>query len=456
MICTGRSDYPNQVNNVLCFPYIFRGALDVGASSINEAMKEAAVKAIAGLAREEPDESTSRAYGDFNHVFGPNYLIPTPFDQRLLLRVAPAVAQAAMDSGVAQRPIEDFAAYQDRLSRFVFKSGLLMKPIVEQAKHTPQRIVYCDGEDERVLRAAQVMIEEGMGIPILVGRPAVIAQRCERYGLKIRPGTDFEYIDPQDDPRYRDYVDLLFSRMGRSGVSPETARGLVRTNTTIIGCLSILRDEADAMICGLDGPFASHLRDIRAVIGKSPKVRDLSTLSLIINQSGAYFLTDTHVTVDPSADEIAEMTLLATAHMRRCGIEPRVALLSHSNFGSRKTQSAKKMREALALIKKLAPDLEVDGEMHADAALSSALRARVMPESPLTETANLLVFPGLDAANITLNTVKVLTDGLHVGPIMLGADKPCHIITQSATSRGVVNMSALAAVDAISRRSDDE
>ena len=451
MICTGRSDFPNQVNNVLCFPYIFRGALDCGASAINEPMKMAAVRAIAELAREEPSDVAARAYPGETPTFGPDFLIPSPFDPRLILRIAPAVAKAACETGVAMRPIEDWTAYIDRLNRFVFKSGLVMKPIFSAAKTAAaKRVIYADGEDERVLRAAQVCIEEGIAKPILVGRPAVVDVRLRRYGLKIRPGADFELINPEDDPRYRDYVDLLIRLSGRRGVTQEAARTMVRTDSTVIAAIAVKRGDADAMICGLEGRFEKHLRNVSLIIGPRPDItdRDLSTLSMLISQRGVTFLTDTHVTVEPTAHEIAEMTVLAAEEIRRFGIEPKAALLSHSNFGSRDTASTKKMREAVEIIHRIRPDLECDGEMHADAALSETLRNRVFPHSKLKGEANLLVFPNLDAANITLNAVKQMMDALHVGPILLGTDKPAHILGPSVTSRGVVNMTALAVVEA--------
>ncbi|MEM5580889.1 MULTISPECIES: NADP-dependent malic enzyme [unclassified Roseibium] len=454
VMCTGRSDYPNQVNNVLCFPYIFRGALDVGATSINEEMKRAAVEAIAGLAREEPSDVAARAYGGKVETFGPNYLIPSPFDQRLILRIAPAVARAAMETGVATRPIADFDAYLDRLNRFVFRSGLIMKPIIQNASKDPQRIIYAEGEDERVLRAAQVLIEDKIAKPILVGRPDVLQQRCERFGLKIRPDVDFEFINPQDDPRYRDYADEYFECVGRQGMPPNAARTVVRTNTTVISALAVRRGDADAVICGLEGRFIRHLRDIKQVIGICESARDLSAMSLLINSQGAMFLSDTFVTEDPTAEEISEMAILAAEEIRRFGIEPKIALLSLSNFGSRDTASSRKMREALNLIWKRYPGLEADGEMHGDSALSVDLRERVMPGSKLTGEANLLLFPNLDAANIAHNLLKVATQALHVGPILLGAAKPAHILTPSVTSRGVVNMSALASVEAQTRSVD--
>ncbi|MCC2690013.1 MAG: NADP-dependent malic enzyme, partial [Rhizobiaceae bacterium] len=380
MVCTGRSDYPNQVNNVLCFPYIFRGALDCGARAINEEMKMAAVRAIAALAREEPSDIAARAYSGDTPVFGPDFLIPSPFDPRLILRIAPAVAKAASESGVAARPITDMAAYVDKLNRFVFRSGLVMKPVFEMAKGAAaKRIIYADGEDERVLRAAQVVLEEGIAAPILVGRPQVVDARLKRYGLRIRSGVDFELINPEDDPRYRDYVDLLIQLAGRRGVSQEAARLMVRTDPTVIAALALKRGDADAMICGLEGRFARHLRNVTLIIGPRPGIgdHDLSTLSMLITQRGIVFLTDTHVTVDPSAEEIAEMTVLAAEAVRRFGIEPKAALLSHSDFGSRDSPSALKMRRAAEILKRIAPNLESDGEMHADSALSESLRAKI-------------------------------------------------------------------------------
>lgn len=449
MICTGRSDFPNQVNNVLCFPYIFRGALDCGAETINEEMKMAAVRAIAALAREEPSDVAARAYSGETPVFGPDYLIPSPFDPRLILRIAPAVAKAAAESGVARRPITDFDVYLDQLNRFVFRSGFIMKPIFTAAKTAERkRVIFSEGEDERVLRAAQVLIEEGIAEPIIIGRPQVIETRLKRYGLRIRPLQDFEVINPEDDPRFREYVDLYLQLVGRRGVIPEAARTIVRTNTTVIGALALKRGEADALICGLEGRYEKHLRDVRQIIGKRPNVRDFSALSLLISQRGATFFTDTYVTFNPTAEEIAEATVLAAEEIKRFGITPRAALVSHSNFGSRESESATKMRNALQLVREAAPDLEVDGEMHGESAISEELRRRVMPHTTLHDEANLLVFPNLDAANITLGVVKSMTDGLHVGPILLGTAMPAHILAPSVTSRGVVNMAALAVVEA--------
>jgi len=449
MICTGRSDFPNQVNNVLCFPYIFRGALDVGATTINEEMKLAAVRAIAALAHEEASDVAARAYGGRTPVFGADYLIPSPFDPRLILRIAPAVAKAAMESGVAARPIGDFAAYMDELNRFVFRSGLIMKPVIAQARQQKKRVIYSDGEDERVLRATQAVIEDGICEPVLIGRPDVVQSRLERFGLRIRPGSDFELINPQQDDRYRSYVDVMLEKGGRRGITPESARIVVRSNATVIGAIAVERGDADALLCGLDGRFQRHLQYVEMIVGKAPGVTDLSGLSMLLNASGAIFMTDTYVTDDPTAEEIAEMTALAATAIARFGLKPKAALLSSSDFGSRDCEPARKMRKAAEILFRDHPELEVDGEMHGDTALSQAIRERVFPGSKLTGTANLLVFPNLDAANITLNVVKQMTEALHVGPILVGTAKPVHVLTPSVTSRGIFNMSALAAAEAI-------
>jgi len=449
MICTGRSDFPNQVNNVLCFPYIFRGALDCGARTINEEMKMAAVKAIAALAREEVSDVAARAYSGDTPTFGPDYLIPSPFDPRLILRIAPAVARAAAETGVASRPIHDFDAYLDQLSRFVWRSGFVMKPIFTAAKTADRkRVIFAEGEDERVLRAAQVLLEEKTAVPILIGRPSVIEARLKRFGIRIRPDVDFAVVNPEDDPRYREYVDDYFAVVGRKGINPETARTIVRTNNTVIGALSVKRGEADALICGVEGGYDRHLRDIDMIIGKRPGVCAFSGLSLVISQRGALFLADTFVNYNPSVQEVAEITVLAAEEVRRFGIEPKAALICHSNFGSRDSESAQKMRAALKLVRERAPGLEVDGEMQAGSALSEAVRKRAMPNSSLTGDANLLIFPNLDAANISLGVVRNMTDALHVGPVLLGAAMPVHILSPSVTSRGVVNMAALAVVEA--------
>jgi malate dehydrogenase (oxaloacetate-decarboxylating)(NADP+) len=448
LICTGRSDYPNQVNNVLCFPYIFRGALDVGATTINEAMKQAAVEAIAELAREAPSDVAARAYGGEARTFGTGSLIPNPFDPRLILRIAPAVARAAMSSGVATRPIADFDQYQEQLNRFVFRSGFIMKPLFAKAKAAPKRIVYAEGEDERILRAVQIVVEEKLASPILVGRPSVIAARLERFGLSVRPGRDFDLVNPEDDPRYRDYVQTYIEAAGRRGITPDAARTIVRTNATVIAALLVRRGEADAMICGVEGRYMAHLKNIRDVIGLSPGVRDFAALALVITAKGAFFLSDTQVTPEPSAEEIVEMAVLAAAHVRRFGLEPKIALLSHSDFGSYDTESARKMRLARDLLGANHPELEVEGEMKGDSALSPIYRERVFPHSKLKGEANVLIMPNLDAANIAYQLTKVLADALPVGPILIGPARPAHILTPSVTARGVVNMTAIAVVEA--------
>ncbi len=451
IICTGRSDYPNQVNNVLCFPYIFRGALDVGATTINEEMKIAAVKAIADLAQAEPSEVVAKALGGEAPKFGPDYLIPSPFDSRLILQIAPAVAQAAMDSGVASRPIEDFEAYCENMTRFVFRSGMIMKPMFQRARQAGKRLIYADGEDQRVLRAVQVVVDEGLARPIVVGRPTVVESRLDQLALRLRPGKDFELIDPQDDPRYGDYWRAYHGLMERKGVTTDMARTVVRTDTTVIAALAVQRGDADAMLCGLEGGYHRHLRRILDVIGTAEGVEDCSALSLLILASGTYFLADTYVTSEPTAEELAEMALMAAEHVRRFGIEPKVALLSHSNFGSSDSPSPTKVRQALKLLHERHPELEVEGEMHADAALDETVRNRIFPNSRLKGSANLLIFPNLDAANISYNLTKSLGSGLSVGPILIGLAKPAHVLTASVTARGIVNMSAVAVVDAEDR-----
>lgn len=446
MVCTGRSDYPNQVNNVLCFPFIFRGALDVGATAINEEMKMAAVHAIAKLAHEPALEASSVETGS---TFGPEYLIPNPFDQRLMLRIAPAVAKAAMESGVATRPIEDFEQYRDKLNRFVFRSGMVMKPIIDMARSNPKRVVFADGEDERVLRASQVVLEDQIAKPILIGRPSVIEHRIEKFGLNLEIGKDIEVINPEDDPRYREYVDLFHSLVGRSGVTPDTARTIVRTNSTVIGALAVKRGEADALICGLQGRYIKHVRDIKSIIGLDKGASDFSALSMLIMRRGVFFFADTYVTMDPSPDELVEIALQARAHLKRFNLEAKTALLSYSNFGSRDGESSYKMREAYQKLKSVAPDMIIEGEMQGDLALNQMLRERYIPDSPLKGEANLLLFPNLDAANLSMTLMKEFNDALSVGPILMGAAKPAHILSPSVTSRGIVNMTAVAVSEAV-------
>ncbi len=451
IMATGRSDYPNQVNNVLCFPYIFRGALDVGATAINEEMKVACVKAIADLAMEEQDEIVIKAMGGEAKNFGPEYIIPSPFDPRLIAIIAPAVAKAAMETGVASRPIEDFDAYCEKLKRFVYRSGLVMKPLFERAKKDPKRVIYAEGEDERVLRAVQVAIDEKMAVPIVVGRPDVVQMRMDKVGIKLKVGKDFEIINPEDDPRYNDYWTTYHQRMERKGISPETAKVIVRTRNTVIAALAVYRGDADAMICGVTGGYHRHLKHVRGVLGLQDGVSDFSSINLMLMPSGTYFMADTYVTQEPTSQQLAETTILAAKHVSRFGLKPRVALLSHSNFGSSDSESATRVRKALSLIEEMDPELEVDGEMHADAALDPELRERVFPNSNLTGPANLLIFPNLDAANIAFNLMKTVEDGLPVGPILVGAAQPAHILTPSVTGRGVVNMTAIAVVDAQNR-----
>ncbi len=455
IIATGRSDFPNQVNNVLCFPYIFRGALDCGATDINEEMKLACSRAIADLAMAEPNEVVAKAMGSDVKRFGPEYLIPSPFDPRLILEIAPAVAKAAMESGVASRPIEDMRAYKARLERFVFRSGMIMKPIFERAKLDPKRLIYAEGEDQRVLLATQVVVDEGLARPILIGRPEVVNQRIERLGLRLRQDRDFELVNPQDDPRFDEYWQSYHEIMGRHGVAPQAARTVVRTSSTAIAALAVRRGEADAMLCGVFGRYRRHLQHVEQVIGKAEGVRDLSALSLLILAKGSYFLADTQVSLDPSSEELVEMTLMAAQAVRRFGIEPKVALLSHSNFGTSTHPTALKVRDAVAHLHRHHPELEVDGEMHADAAVNAALRERVLPGSRLTGTANLFILPTLDAANIAFNMLKELGEGLPVGPILIGAAQPAHILSPSVTARGIVNMSAVAVVDAQDRITED-
>ena len=449
VIATGRSDYPNQVNNVLCFPFIFRGALDVGATTITTEMELAAAQAIAELAQAETSEQVALAYGIESISFGPDYIIPRPFDPRLIARVAPAVAKAAMDSGVATRPIADLEAYRQSLTQFVYHSGILMKPLFSAAKAAPRRIVYAEGEDERVLRAAQVVVDEGLARPILIGRPQVVEQRLERLGLRVRPGREFELVNPEFDPRYRDYWTTYHRLAARKGVTPEYARIEMRRNPTLIGTMLMYKGEADGMLCGTLGMYAEHMRYVDQVIGLRAGVRRYAAMNALILPARTVFLCDTYVNPDPDADTIAEMTLAAAEELRRFGLVPKVALLSASNFGSIDTPSAQKMRRALELITAAAPQLEIDGEMHGDAALSEEIRLKVFPQARLRGEANLLVMPTLDAANIAFNLLKTASGGgVTIGPVLLGAARPVHILTPSATVRRIVNMTALAVADA--------
>ena len=449
VIATGRSDYPNQVNNVLCFPFIFRGALDVGATTINEAMKLAAVLAIAELAQAEQSDVVAMAYGENASGFGKDYLIPKPFDPRLIAKVAPAVAKAAMDSGVATSPITDWPAYLQRLDQFVYQSGLIMKPVFSKAKQAPKRIVYAEGEDERVMRAVQVVLDEKLAHPILIGRPAVIEKRIEKFGLRMKAGIDFEIINPEWDERYRDYWQAYFKLTARRGVSEQYAKIEMRRRLTLIGAMMIHKGHADGMICGTFGTHSLHLHYVEQVIGRRAGVKHLYAMNVLMLPTRTVFICDTYVNPDPTPEQIAEMTILAAEEMRRFGVVPKVALLSHSSFGTSCEPSAVKMRTALALITAQAPDLEVEGEMHGDAALSAEVRGRAMPDSRLKGEANLLIMPTLDAANISFNLLKTASGGgITIGPILLGAAMPVHIVTPTATVRRIINMTALAVVDA--------
>ena len=455
VMCTGRSDFPNQVNNVLCFPFIFRGALDVGATTITAEMEIAAVKAIAELARAEQSEIVTAAYGIGNISFGPEYLIPKPFDPRLIVKIAPAVAQAAMDSGVATHPISDFDAYRTQLEQFVYHSGLLMKPIFTAAKAAvKKRIVLAEGEDERILRAAQQLIDESIARPILIGRPAVLEQRIETFGLRMRAGVDFDLINPEYDERYRDYVSTYHALTARRGITLQYAKIEMRRRLSLIGAMMIKKGDADGMICGTLGTHALHLHYVDQVLGRRAGVNVYGTMNALMLPGRVVFLVDTHVNLDPSAAELAEITMLAAEEMRRFGIAPKAALLSHSNFGTYDSPSALKMRDTLAVLRSKAPWLEVDGEMHGDAALDAAVRKATLPDSTLKGEANLLVFPNMEAANISYNLLKTAAGGgVTIGPILLGAAAPVHILTPSATVRRVVNMTALTVVDANAGRS---
>jgi malate dehydrogenase (oxaloacetate-decarboxylating)(NADP+) len=455
VIATGRSDFPNQVNNVLCFPFIFRGALDVGATTINEAMKLACVRAIADLAMAEQSDIVAHAYNIENLHFGPEYLIPKPFDPRLIVMIAPAVAKAAMDSGVATRPIADFDAYKERLTTFVYHSGLLMKPIFAGAKRDPKRIVYAEGEEERVLRAIQVVVDEGLARPILVGRPAVLARRIERYGLRIVPGVDFEIINPEFDERYRTYWQEYYRLTERRGVSQAYAQIEMRRRHTLIGAMMLHQGDADGMLCGTFGTHELHRHYIDQVIGLRKGVRAYAAMNALMLPARTVFIADTYVNADPTAEQLAEITLLAAEEMRRFGIEPKVAFLSHSSFGSSNYPTAKKMQAVLALVRMMDPDLECEGEMHGDAALQEDVRLAAFPNSRLKGEANLLIMPTLDAANISFNLMKVSAgSGVTLGPILLGVAKPVHILTPSATVRRIVNMTALTVVDCTQRQKE--
>ncbi|TCP04997.1 NADP-dependent malic enzyme [Caldimonas thermodepolymerans] len=454
IMATGRTDYPNQVNNVLCFPYIFRGALDSGATTITDAMEIAAVHAIADLAQAEQSEVVAAAYAGATLSFGPEYLIPKPFDPRLMMRIAPAVAKAAADSGVARRPIQDYDAYREKLQSFVYASGTTMKPIFSLAKKAERkRVVYCEGEEERVLRAVQVVVDEGLARPTLIGRPAIIQQRIERFGLRLQEGRDYDVVNTEFDHRYRDYWQTYHRMTERKGVTAQLAKIEMRRRLTLIGSMLLHKGEVDGMLCGTWGNTHMHLQYIDQVIGRRPGVNVYACMNMLILPSRQVMLVDTHVNYDPTAEQLAEITILAAEEMMRFGLHPKAALLSHSSFGSSNQPSAVKMRQALELIRAQAPWLEIDGEMHGDLALDVEQRQELMPRSTLTGEANLLVLPNIDAANISYNLLKTAAGGgIAIGPILLGAAKPVHVLTPSATVRRIVNMTALTVADANAAR----
>ncbi len=450
LIATGRTDYPNQVNNVLCFPYIFRGALDCGATTITKEMEIAAVHAIADLAQAEQSEVVARAYAGHTLSFGPEYLIPKPFDPRLMMKIAPAVAEAAATSGVAQRPIADLDDYRDRLQTFVYASGTTMKPIIDAARSaTRKRVAYAEGEEERVLRAAQIVVDEGIARPTLIGRPAIIAQRVQKFGLRLKEGVDYDVVNVEHDERYRGFWQTYYELTKRRGVTVPIAKIEMRRRLSLIGCMLLRSGDVDGLICGTWGTNQMHLTYIDQVIGKKPGARTYAAMNGLMLPGRQVFMVDTHINADPSAEQLAEITIMAAEEMQRFGFKPKAALLSHSNFGSSNLPSAVKMREALTLIQEQAPWLEVDGEMHGDVALDAAQRRALMPDSSLRGDATLLVLPGIDAANIAYNLLKVAAGGnIAIGPILLGAAQPVHILTASTTVRRIVNMTALAVADA--------
>ena len=448
IIATGRSDYPNQVNNVLCFPYIFRGALDVGATAVNDEMQMACVRALAELTRLEASDVSTAAYGGKPLQFGRDYLIPKPFDPRLLVHLAPATAKAAMDSGVATRPIDDLDAYREKLEQFLWRTGLVMKPVFDAAKSDPKRIAFAEGETEVVLRAVQSVVDEGIARPILIGRPAVIEDRIKRLGLRLVAEQDFDLINPESDPRFWDYWTTLHALTERKGVSPSAAKDILRTRTTVIAAIAVYRGDADAMITGLVGRYDSKLKFLRDVLGPQQGSKTAAALSVLNTHDGIYFICDTHVNTDPSAEEIAEITQLAAERVRMFGVEPRVALLSHSSFGSHDDASSRKMKLATELLLQAAPELEIDGEMSADMALSNSFREQEFPNSRLRGPANLLIMPNLDSAHITFNFARIVSDAVTVGPILMGLDYPAHILTPAASVRRVINMTAFSVVEA--------
>jgi malate dehydrogenase (oxaloacetate-decarboxylating)(NADP+) len=449
IIATGRSDYPNQVNNVLCFPFIFRGALDVGATTINEEMKLAATRAIAALAKEDVSDVVAAAYGRRDIRFGAEYLIPAPFDPRLITAVAPAVAEAAMKSGIATRPLDDLKAYRERLQGFVYRSGTIMQPVFAAAAKARKRVAYAEGEDERVLRAVQVAVEECLAYPVLIGRPEVIRARIKDLGLRLAEGDDYQVVSVDDEALLAELADDFYQLRRRQGLARDTALAEMRRNNTLIGAMLVGRGEADGLLCGTYGAYEAHLKPVADVIGRKAGINTLAAMNVVMLPNQTVFITDTYINENPPADQVAEIALLAADEVRRFGITPRVALLSHSSFGSAQTASAVKMRAALELIQIQAPDLEVEGEMHGDAALNKGILDRVFPDSRLTQAANLLVMPNLDAANITFNVLKAVAgQGITVGPILLGAKRPVHILTPTSTVRRITNMTALTSVEA--------
>ncbi|MGF6997920.1 NADP-dependent malic enzyme [Paraburkholderia sp. GAS32] len=456
VLCTGRTDYPNQVNNVLVFPFLFRGALDAGATTVTREMEIAAVNAIAELARQEQSDIVATAYGIQDLSFGPEYLIPKPFDPRLIVKVAPAVAKAAMDSGVAERPIEDMEAYEQHLQQFVYHSGTTMKPIFQLARGVEpekKRIVFAEGEEERVLRAMQIIVDEKLAKPILIGRPAVIEQRIARYGLRLIAGQDYTVVNTDHDERYRDFWQEYHKMMSRKGITEQMAKLEMRRRTTLIGAMMVEKGEADGMICGTVSTTHRHLHFIDQVIGKKQGAKVYAAMNALVLPNRQIFLVDTHVNVDPTPEQLAEITIMAAEEVRRFGIEPKIALVSHSNFGSSNAPTAQKMRDTLAILRERAPDLQVDGEMHGDLALDANLRREVLPDSTLEGDANLLVLPNIDAANISYNLLKTAAgNNIAIGPMLLGAAKPVHVLTASATVRRIVNMTALLVADVIASR----
>jgi malate dehydrogenase (oxaloacetate-decarboxylating)(NADP+) len=448
IVCTGRSDYPNQVNNVLCFPFLFRGALDVGATAINEDMKLACVQAIAELARKEPPAEVTAVYANEVLEFGPEYLIPKPFDPRLIVDLPIAVAKAAMKSGVATRPIQDFEAYKQKLQEFFIRSKIVMRPVMARAQANPKRVVFCDGEEEKILQAVQTVIDDGLAKPMLIGRHKVVETRIKRLALRMKPGKDFELIDPDDDPRYKDYWETYHRIMERRGVTPSDAKAIVRTNTTVIGALMVYKGDAESMICGAVGHFKTHQKHLMDIIGLKPGVETAAAMNGLVLPKGTFFICDTQINPDPTVSQMIDMTLMAVEEVKRFGIVPKVAMLSHSNFGSQDTEAAQKMRVACAEIRRRHPALEIEGEMQGDSALSEEVRERIMPGSVLKGQANLLMMPNVEAASIAYNMLRILTDAISIGPVLLGTARPVYILTPSMTPRGVVNMAAIASVAA--------